>query len=369
MGKSGFSLSKAAVVEELNDNLKQRVVGQDEAVNRIVENFEIWQAGLCDCDRPIGTFLFMGPTGTGKTALVKNFAKLRVVTGQKENIKNDSGVLVEIRCEEFKNPHDVARIIGAPPGYIGHERPPLFDSAIFDKWYQNGVNFVVVLFDEIEKAHPSLWDTLLGIMNEGILGIGTNKEVNFAKTMIFMTSNVGAREVASHLEPSMGFTPCKTDKSELRGKIKRSAFTALRREFTPEFLGRIETILVFNCLDEAQLERILDIQLSDFQNEITGLKDGGFILRFNAKARNFLVQRGTDLRYGARPLIDVFKKHLKLPVARFINRGEIGPGDMLEIDHDRKSDSLKFNLIREGALIQKAVPKAIYNTMPIGCRS
>lgn len=347
-------LSKIKDRENLEASLRSNIIGQEEVIQSIIDNYEIWQAGLTDHVKPITSFLLLGPTGTGKTEVVRALARSRAVTNQGHDILDDTGALIEVNCAELINRHDIARIIGAPPGYTGYNDPPLISQKIIDQLNET-VNFVVILFDEIEKADVTIQDVLLRILDEGVLGIGNNQEVRFDKTMIFMTSNLGADEISDLLNPRMGFTCRQTDtdqRDELKSKISGVAFNALEKYFRPEFIGRIENKFVSNILSEAQLSQILEKQLKNLQDLIVRRLEGQmFVLQLTDDAKQFLLEEGTNLKYGARPLRHSIKMHLTRPISLFINRNRIEEGDCLEVDYNSRNRGLALNRVRKGSLV------------------
>src|ERR1700688_1264612 len=293
--------------EKLHTRLGQLVVGQEEAIREIVDIYQLSRTGLNAPGRPIGNFLFLGPTGCGKTRLVEATAECLV---------NDPKAVVKIDCAEFQHSHEIAKLIGSPPGYLGHrETHALLSQEAITRFHTDAVKISFVLFDEIEKASDSLWNLLLGILDKGVLTLGDNRKVDFSSSMVFLTSNLGAAEMSSMCEPRLGFHAPVPDNSALNEKrgaqMSRVGVTAARRKFTPEFINRLDKIVVFRPLGRAELCRIVDIELEMVQARIqNAAPDKPFALNVTDSAREFLLTEGTDSRYGAR--------HLKRAIERLI---------------------------------------------------
>src|ERR1700676_3900840 len=229
-------------------DLRQRVVGQDEAVDQIVNIYQTFLAGMTGPGRPIGNFLFLGPTGTGKTRLVEAAA---------ESLLGDVRSVLKIDCAEFQHSHEIAKLIGSPPGYLGHrETPPLLSQEVLNQYHTDTIKLSFVLFDEIEKASDALWNLLLGILDKATLTLGDNRKVDFSRAMIFMTSNLGAAEMGNLMSPKLGFgagaarakMSTGTVEDGMGEKLARSGVEAARRKFTPEFINRLDKIVTFQPL-------------------------------------------------------------------------------------------------------------------------
>ena len=234
--------------EKLNSDLRKRIVGQQEAVEQIVNIYQMFLSGMTSPGRPIGNFLFLGPTGTGKTRMVEATA---------ESLVGDMRAVIKIDCAEFQHSHEIAKLIGSPPGYLGHrETHPLLSQEVLNQYHTDKLKVSFVLFDEIEKASDALWNLLLGILDKGTLTLGDNRRVDFSRAMIFMTSNLGASEMGSILRPNLGFATSEIERQRaegivdesLNGKISRAGVEAARRKFTPEFMNRIDKTVVFRTL-------------------------------------------------------------------------------------------------------------------------
>src|SRR5580693_7874468 len=250
--------------EHLANKLSQFVVGQDEAIEQIVRAYQTHVAGLSAVGRPIGNFLFLGPTGSGKT---------RIVEATAESLLQDSRAVIKIDCAEFQHSHEIAKLIGSPPGYLGHrETHALLSQEALNQHHTENVKLSFVLFDEIEKASDALWNLLLGILDKGVLTLGDNRKVEFSSAMIFLTSNLGASEMCSLSSPRLGFhAPTLEDagfNDGLGARMSRIGVAAARRKFTPEFINRLDRVVVFKPLGQEELRRIVDIELELVQERI-----------------------------------------------------------------------------------------------------
>ena len=339
--------------EKLYKRLSQLVVGQDAAIREIVEVYQLYRAGLSAPGRPIGNFLFLGPTGCGKTRLVEATAECLV---------KDPNAVIKIDCAEFQHSHEIAKLIGSPPGYLGHrETHPLLSQEAIDRFHTDKVKISFVLFDEIEKASDALWNLLLGILDKAVLTLGDNRRVDFAHAMIFMTGNLGAKEMDSLLMPRLGFgaaarlQPATAGSvEEISGKVERSATEAARRKFTPEFMNRLDKIVVFKPLGKTELSRIVDIELEAVQRRIANQAvDRSFEFAVTEAGKNFLLEEGTDVRYGARHLKRSIDRLLVQPLASLIASGQVRGGDELSVDHEPGSPGMTFARVGE-RLVQEA---------------
>jgi ATP-dependent Clp protease ATP-binding subunit ClpA len=293
--------------------------------------------------RPIGNFLFLGPTGTGKTRLVEATA---------ESLVGDARSVLKIDCAEFQHSHEIAKLIGSPPGYLGHrETHPLLSQEVLNQYHTDKIKISFVLFDEIEKASDALWNLLLGILDKATLTLGDNRRVDFSKAMIFMTSNLGATEMGSILRPNLGFATSEVERrravgetdEDLNGKISRAGIEAARRKFTPEFMNRIDKVVVFRPLGSEELRRILSLELNQLQQRI--FNSGSttpFVFNVTADARAFLLRQGTDMKYGARHLKRAIERSLVHPLSNLIASDQVHGGDLIRIDFDQEVDELVF---------------------------
>ncbi|HYY42436.1 MAG TPA: AAA family ATPase, partial [Pyrinomonadaceae bacterium] len=246
---------KSPRAQEFEEKLAARIVGQERAVRRMSGLYQIFLAGMNPPNRPVGTMLFLGPTGSGKT---------RVVEAAAEVLFGDPNAVIKIDCAEFQHSHEIAKLIGSPPGYLGHrETSPMLTQENLDRYHNDDTKLSLVLFDEIEKASDSLWQLLLGILDKATLTLGDNRRVDFSKTMVVLTSNLGAREMSELISGGIGFAPAKGAKNpndtEVDQKIYRTAVEAARRKFSPEFMNRIDKVVVFRSLKEHHLRQILDL--------------------------------------------------------------------------------------------------------------
>ncbi|MBO9699423.1 MAG: ATP-dependent Clp protease ATP-binding subunit [Sporocytophaga sp.] len=308
----------------MGSELKGKVIGQDQAIEKLVKAIQRTRVGLKDPKKPIGSFIFLGPTGVGKTELAKVLATYLFD-------KEDS--LVRIDMSEYMEKFSVSRLVGAPPGYVGYEEGGQLTEKIRRKPYS------VVLLDEIEKAHPDVFNLLLQVLDDGILTDGLGRRVDFRNTIIIMTSNIGARDLKD-FGAGIGFaTKAKQDNIDelMRGTIQN----ALRKAFSPEFLNRLDDVIVFNSLGREDLHRIIDITLNNVFKRINTL---GYSVELTEKAKDFLAEKGYDPQYGARPLNRAIQKYLEDPVAEEILKGEVQEGDTLTADYDGKSETLTFKV-------------------------
>jgi ATP-dependent Clp protease ATP-binding subunit ClpA len=315
--------------------LMTRVVGQPTAMRSIVPYIQMHQAGLAPEGRPIGVFLLLGPTGTGKTKTVEAVAD--VLHGSERNV-------VRIDCGEFQMEHEVAKLIGAPPGYLGHrETHPLLTQQRINAVTSEKSNISVVLFDEIEKAAPSLTRLLLGVLDKAILRLGDNTSVNFERSMIFLTSNLGARNMMHALRPDIGFQAGKPSLDCAASRLEKIGLTALRKSFSPEFLNRVDSIITYQPLDRDALTQILDISLAELQRHIESrLGARAFAVEIDDSGREFLLQSGTSVDYGARELKRTLHRHVTQPLAALVAGGQVGAGSVVQIAADPANNTLRL---------------------------
>ncbi|MCU1336085.1 MAG: ATPase domain protein [Bryobacterales bacterium] len=333
--------------EHLENKLRHLIVGQDEAIHQIVRAYQTHLAGLSPAGRPIGNFLFLGPTGSGKT---------RVVEATAESLLQNSRAVIKIDCAEFQHSHEIAKLIGSPPGYLGHrETHPLLSQEALDQHHTEKIKLSFVLFDEIEKASDSLWNLLLGILDKATLTLGDNRKVDFSAAMVFLTSNLGAAEMSSLLNPRLGFHALSQDDSasnaKLSARISGAGIAAARRKFTPEFINRLDNIVVFKSLGKEELRRIVDIELAMVRQRIqAAAANKTFTVNVTDAAREFLLVEGTDFRYGARHLKRAIERLLVQPLSNLLASGQIRRGDCIHVSHEDGSAALLFG--REPAVMQ-----------------
>jgi ATP-dependent Clp protease ATP-binding subunit ClpB len=317
--------------------LAARVVGQERAVRKLASVYQVFQAGLPNPTRPLGTMLFLGPTGSGKTHVVEAAAEV---------LFSDRNSIIKIDCAEYQHSHEIAKLIGSPPGYLGHrETAPLLSQENIDKHKTEQDPFTLVLFDEIEKASDALWQLLLGILDKGTLTLGDNRRVDFTQTMIFMTSNLGAREMSELTTGSIGFAPiadAKMSGDDLDQKIYRTALEAARRKFSPEFMNRIDKVVVFRSLRQAQLRRVLDLELQQVQRRIDEGAGERFRMTVTERAAEFLLVEGMDCRYGARHLKRAIERFVVTPLANLAATKQVRLGEVAVIDFEGEERELVF---------------------------
>jgi len=329
---------KSPRAKEFEDKLSAQIVGQERAVRRMSGLFQIYLAGMNNPSRPIGTMLFLGPTGSGKT---------RVVEAASDVLFPEPFSVVKIDCAEFQHSHEIAKLIGSPPGYLGHrETSPMLTQENLDKAHTEDTKLTFVLFDEIEKASDSLWQLLLGILDKATLTLGDNRRVDFSRTVVIMTSNLGAREMSDMISGGIGFAPTKTGKTqednEIDAKIYRTALEAAKRKFSPEFMNRIDKVVVFRSLKEHHLREILNIELRSVQDRITESAGTKFIFECNTEAKEFLLSEGIDLKYGARHLKRAIERFLVYPLSNLVATQQVETGDFVMVDFDDEAGRLTF---------------------------
>ena len=351
---------KSPRAKEFEDKLSALIVGQERAVRRVSGLFQIYLAGMNNPSRPIGTMLFLGPTGSGKTRVVE--AAAEVLFGEPHSV-------VKIDCAEFQHSHEIAKLIGSPPGYLGHrETSPMLTQENLDKAHTEDTKLTFVLFDEIEKASDSLWQLLLGILDKATLTLGDNRRVDFSRTVVIMTSNLGAREMSDMISGGIGFAPTKAGKpqedSEIDTKIYRTALEAAKRKFSPEFMNRIDKVVVFRSLKEHHLRRILDIELVAVQDRITESAGTKFIFECTDEAKEFLLGEGIDLKYGARHLKRAIERFLVYPLSNLVATQQVETGDFVAIGFDDESDVLTFRK-HSGKMIIAEVPDGTDDDAPL----
>jgi ATP-dependent Clp protease ATP-binding subunit ClpA len=322
--------------QELRDQLRREIIGQNKAVDAVVRAVMVANLGICDPQRPLGTFLFLGPTGTGKSQIGRSLAQVLHGT--------DTGLVV-INCTEFKNPHDVSKLTGAPPGYIGHDHPPFLTPERLEK------KFTVVIFEELEKADRALNDLLLQILERGELKTGLGIDLSFRNCFIMLTSNVCAKEVDQIAKNNMGigFAPRLERLSELDqdasdDRIQSVCIGAVEDFFSPEFINRIDEIVTFNRLKDEHLVAILDKFLMDTRSR---LASAGIAAIVSQEAKRFLIKKGTNLRYGARPLRRAVREFLEYPLAALI--ADQGTTQNHVVHIEAQEDCLSFHFARLAA--------------------
>ncbi len=330
--------------KEFDNALRRKIVGQDQAIEKVAEIYQMFLAGLNPPGRPVGNLLFLGPTGSGKT---------RVVEAMAESMFGDARACIKIDCAEFQHSHEIAKLIGSPPGYLGHrETHPLLTQEALNQWHTDKLKLSILLFDEIEKASDALWQLLLGILDKATLTLGDNRRVDLSQCIIIMTSNLGAGEMCTLVEGGMGFAQrAKLVDNSLDEKIDRTALDAARRKFTPEFMNRIDKVVVFKTLRPEHLQQILEIELGMVQQRILMVSGASqFVFNCTSKVKSFLLGEGTDPKYGARHLKRAIERHLVFPLANLVATGQVKLGDFIRVDLNGDG-RLMFVKEAEGAMV------------------
>jgi ATP-dependent Clp protease ATP-binding subunit ClpB len=333
---------------EFHTALRSKIVGQAEGVQALVDLYQVFCAGLNSPGRPVGNLLLLGPTGSGKT---------RIVEAAAEILFGDARAVIKVDCAEFQHSHEIAKLIGSPPGYLGHrETHPLITQEELSKSHTDKLKLSFLLFDEIEKASDALWQLLLGMLDKATLTLGDNRRVDLSQTVIFLTSNLGGGEITELMHGGMGFIqPGDMPATGLDEKVERTAMEAARRKFSPEFMNRLDKVVVFHPLQREQLKEVLEIELGQVQQRVLETAKGQFLFRVTPAGRDFLLQEGTDQRYGARHLKRAIERYVVYPLANLLATEQVHLGDLVCIDWDLKHKELTFAREGEGALVTPAV--------------
>src|SRR5258706_3125548 len=306
--------------------LRSKIVGQEEGVHALVDLYQVFRAGLNSPGRPVGNLLFLGPTGSGKT---------RVVEAMAEALFGDARACIKIDCAEFQHSHEIANLIGSPPGYLGHrETHPLLTQEALNQWFTEKLKLSILLFDEIEKASDSLWQLLLGILDKATLTLGDNRRVDLSQCIIILTSNLGASEMTDLVDGGLGFAPKVVEvDNNSDDKIQRTAVEAARRKFTPEFMNRIDKTVVFKTLRDEHLAQILEIELGMVQQRVLmAAGTNQFVFNCTEGVKEFLLKEGTDPRYVPRHLKRAIVPHLVFPLANLVATSQVKLGDFVRVD-------------------------------------
>ena len=325
--------AEAAKLLRMEEDLKEHVIGQDEAVTAISKALRRSRADLKDPRRPIGSFIFLGPTGVGKTFLARNLA---------EFMFGDPDALIQIDMSEYMEKFTSSRLIGSPPGYVGYEEGGQLSEAVRRRPYS------VVLFDEIEKAHPDVMHLLLQILEEGTVTDSLGRKVDFRNTIIIMTSNVGAELIKK--QTALGFGAMENESADYEG-MKVKILEQSKKVFKPEFLNRLDDLIVFHMLEKKDLVKIVDLEISKV---IDRLKSRKITVKIDNKAKDFLIEDGYDPEYGARPMRRSVEKHLEDPLAEHLLRGDVKDGDFVGVTFDKKENKLKFKAQKSEPVAEKA---------------
>ena len=324
--------NEGARLIEMPAALKGKVIGQDDAVDKVVKAIQRNRAGLKDPGKPVGTFIFLGPTGVGKTQLAKILAHYLFDTSEN---------LIRIDMSEYMEKFAVSRLIGAPPGYVGYEEGGQLTEKIRRRPYS------VLLFDEIEKAHPDVFHLLLQLLDEGQLTDGLGRKVDFRNTIIIMTSNIGSRDLKDFGQ-GVGFATVTNREQAIQTNSRTIVEKALKRTFAPEFLNRIDDIVTFNSLDKGAIFKIIDIELEGLYKRLSDL---GFIFELSAEAKNFIAEQGYDPQFGARPLKRSIQRHLEDTLAEAIIRDNVKSGDLLKADLNVEKKEILITTVKANEAI------------------
>jgi ATP-dependent Clp protease ATP-binding subunit ClpB len=339
MGAQSFPLNpnlRGAEARDFEERLRRKVIGQDEAVQAVVDLYQVFRAGLNSPGRPLGNLLFLGPTGAGKTRLVEATAEVSY---------GDLRAVIRVDCAEFQHSHEIAKLIGSPPGYLGHrETHPLITQEELARYHTEKLKLSFLLFDEIEKASDALWQLLLGILDKATLTLGDNRRVDLSQTMIFLTSNLGGGEITELMTGRMGFAPTvpASERPRLEEKLGRTATAAAKRTFAPEFMNRLDKVVVFHPLRPEQLDEIFEIELGMVQQRVLQTAREQFLFRVTQPAKDFLLREGTDMKYGARHLKRAIERYLTCPLASLLATEQVCLGDVISIDWDGSENGLQF---------------------------
>lgn len=319
--------------QSLTNTFAKRVVGQRKATEVLVDLLEAYQAGFNQPQHPAGNVLFLGPTGSGKTHVVETFAK---------GLFGDSRAMLKIDCAEFQYGHEIAKLVGSPAGYLGHrETSPMFTQKALDQWHTEKLKLSIVLFDEIEKASDALWNLMLGILDKAMLTLGTNEKVDFSKSLIVMTSNVGSKQMANK---GMGFVDVSTDDS---ARLEQIAVGAAKSKFSPEFLNRIQHTVTFQALTEEQAKEVLNIELHELALNVLYNAVTKFTFAVSPSARKTLLKEGYSKEYGAREIKRVIERRIQIPLSKLVTSGQIKDGECIVIDEVGQESFAFYNAISE----------------------
>jgi ATP-dependent Clp protease ATP-binding subunit ClpB len=326
---------RSSTSRHFEEELRRRVVGQNEAVQALVDLYQVSCAGLHSPGWPVGNLLFLGPTGSGKT---------RTVEAAAEILFGDSRAVIKVDCAEFQHSREIAKLIGSPPGYLGHrESHPLITQEALAASHREHLKLSFLLFGEIEKASDALWQLLLGMLDKATLTLGDNRRVDLSQTVIFLTSNLGSSQIADLMQGGMGFAQANDKpRTALYERVERTAVEAARRKFSPEFMNRLDKVVVFHPLKREELDEVLEIELSNVQNRVLATTTRPFLFRITEAGRAFLLQEGSDQRYGARHLNRAIQRYVVCPVARLLDTAQVHQDDVLLIDRHPGENGLPF---------------------------
>ncbi len=360
LSKTPFFLDpqlKCPRAREFDEELSARIVGQENAIHDMSSLYQLFLAGLNQTNRPLGTLLFLGPTGSGKT---------RVVEAAAEVLFGDSRAIIKIDCAEFQHSHEIAKLIGSPPGYLGHrETSPLLTQENLNRFHTDEVPLSLILFDEVEKASDALWQLLLGVLDKATLTLGDNRRVDFSRTVIVMTSNLGAREISDLVKGKIGFSAARKpngmpeDANYLDEKIRRTAIQAASRNFSPEFMNRIDKVVVFHSLNEQHLRQILELELRALQDRIMSSANTKFVFQCSGAVKEMLLREGIDYKYGARHLKRSIDRLLLLPLSNLVATEQVTSGDAVYVDLNDSGSDVEFSKRYEDKTMNDAAVAAL----------
>src|SRR6266536_1693232 len=332
---------KGSQAQEFEEQLAARIIGQEDAVRGMSNLYQLFLARMNQANRPLGTLLFLGPTGSGKT---------RIVEAAAEVLFGDPNAIIKIDCAEFQHSHEIAKLIGSPPGYLGHrETSPLLTQENLGRFQTEETPVSLVLFDEIEKASDALWQLLLGVLDKATLTLGDNRRVNFSQCIIVMTSNLGAREMSELVDGGIGFTSAQRSHgltdwgNKIDEKIQRTAVQAASRNFAPEFMNRIDKVVVFHSLNEHHLRQILELELAALQGRIMSSANTKFVFHCSDAVKEMLLREGIDYKYGARHLKRSIERLLLLPLSNLVATGQVTSGDGVYVDLNDSGSDVEFS--------------------------
>lgn len=343
-------------------SLRRKIVGQGEAVRAVADLYQTFRAGLNSPGRPVGNLLFLGPTGAGKTRVAE--ATAEVLFGQ-------SKALIRIDCAEFQHSHEISKLLGSPPGYLGYRETYLpITQETLAGYHKDDLKLSLLLFDEIEKASEALWQLLLGILDKAALTLGDGRQVDLSQTIIFMTSNLGGHKIMEMMSSCIGFGRALPEQQPpIEQKAERAATEAAKRNFAPEFMNRIDNVVVFHPLRSDQLEKILEIELDVVQQRVFQTGKVRFHFQLTPNARMFLLAEGTDVKYGARHLKRAIERHLVHPLANLISSEQVSLGNVISIDWVRGHSTMTFTKCPESAdleAIKRPSRPIARRTVPFG---
>jgi len=331
---------KCAQAQEFDLQLSALIIGQENAVRSMGSLYQLFLAGMNQSNKPVGALLFLGPTGSGKTRVVEAAAHI---------LFGDPDALIKVNCAEFQHSHEIAKLVGSPPGYLGHrETSPMLTQENLDRFHTEDTKLSIMLFDEIEKASDSLWKLLLGILDKATLTLGDNRRVDFSRSLIIMTSNLGAREMSELMKHRIGFAGAgqlnnsADSQADIDQKIERTAVQAASRNFSPEFMNRIDKVVVFHSLNQRHLREILDLELRALQGRIMRSARTTFFFSCSDSVKDLLLREGMDSRYGARHLKRSIERLLVMPLSNLVASGQISFGDSVDVDMDHNGSDVSF---------------------------